>query len=172
MEWAREIYVWSTHVILGIKLIWETDFQKNVKEICYLGNSPRTKKFPIMPTILLIEDNRDILENTTELLEMEGYTVITAANGEDGFLKICSTCPNLIVCDILMPQISGLELLGKLGTHPQFKKIPVIFYSAKSEKTYIKKVMDMGAYDYIVKPTDLSDLFESIRKCLKDRVSS
>ncbi len=119
-----------------------------------------------MPTIVLVEDNRTICENTSEILEMEGYTVITAKNGKEGFQKIKNILPDLIICDILMPIMNGLDLLTNLGRYPDLKNIPLIFYSAKSEKKDIQHGMDLGAFDYIVKPSDLSDLLASIRKCL------
>lgn len=122
-----------------------------------------------MLTILLIEDNRIILENTAEFLEMEGYSVITAADGKKGFQKVIDVRPSLIICDVLMPGMGGLELLAKLGMHSSLKTIPVIVYSAKAEKKDIKNGMDLGAYDYIVKPSDLEDLLASIQKCLKER---
>ena len=120
-----------------------------------------------MLSILLVEDDRTICENTAEILEMEGYTVFTASNGKEGFQKIKTMLPDLIICDILMPEMGGLELLAKLGLHSELKTIPVIFYSAKAEKKDIKKAMGLGAYDYIVKPSDLNDLLASIRKCMK-----
>ena len=120
-----------------------------------------------MPTILLIEDNRTICENTAEILEMEGYTIVTASNGKKGFKKTIELLPDLIICDILMPEMDGIELIAKLGLHSELKTIPVIFYSAKAEKKDIKEAMDLGAYDYIVKPSDLNDLLASIRKCME-----
>ena len=120
-----------------------------------------------MPTIVLVEDNRTVCENTAEILEMEGYTVVTARNGKKGFQKIMELLPDLIICDILMPEMDGLELVAKLGLHSELKTIPVIFYSAKAEKKDIKEAMDLGAYDYIVKPSDLNDLLASIQKCME-----
>ena len=125
-----------------------------------------------MPTILLIEDDKTICENTMEILEIEGYTVVTANNGKKGFQKIKHLRPDLIICDILMPEMCGLELLAKLGSHPELKTIPLIFYSARSEKKDIKTGMDLGAYDYIVKPSDLKDLLASIQRCLLERKPS
>lgn len=122
-----------------------------------------------MATILVVEDNRTILENTTELLEMEGYSVITATNGKEGYSKVLKFLPDLIVSDIWMPEMDGFELLKTLGTHADLKNIPLIFFSAKSEKKDIKKGIDMGAYDFIVKPSDLSDLLVSIKNCLLSR---
>jgi len=123
-----------------------------------------------MPTLLIIEDNTTIRENTAEFLEMEGYTVITATNGKDGFEKITQFVPNIIICDLLMPEMGGLELLAKLGNHEHLKTIPLIIYSAKNEKKDIENGLDLGAYDYIVKPSDLEDLLASIRRCLKSSV--
>tara|TARA_R110002049_G_scaffold93395_1_gene230924 strand:- start:471 stop:848 length:378 start_codon:yes stop_codon:yes gene_type:complete len=122
-----------------------------------------------MDTILVVEDNRTILENTSELLEMEGYSVITATNGKEGYSKVLKFLPDLIVSDIWMPEMDGFELLKTLGTHADLKNIPLIFFSARSEKKDIKKGIDMGAYDFIVKPSDLSDLLVSIKNCLLSR---
>jgi len=65
-----------------------------------------------MSTILIIEYNRNIRENTVEFLEMEGYRIITATDGKDGFQKVAHFIPDLIVCDVLMPKMGGLELLA------------------------------------------------------------
>lgn len=127
---------------------------------------PKLQNLSPMPSIMLVEDDRTICENTAEILEMEGYTVFTASNGKEGFQKIKTMLPDLIICDILMPEMGGLELLAKLGLHSELKKIPLIFYSAKSEKKDIQQGLDLGAYDYIVKPSDLNDLLASIRKYL------
>ena len=122
-----------------------------------------------MPTILLIEDDSAIRENTAEFLVLEGFGVITASNGKDGFKKIVTDLPDVIICDLLMPEMHGLELLAKLGSQKQLQKIPVIIFSAKSEKKDIQSGMDLGAYDYIIKPSDLEDLLASIKRCLKSR---
>lgn len=120
-----------------------------------------------MTTILLIEDHIGILENTAELLELEGYSVLKAKNGKEGLKKLASFIPDLIICDLLMPEMDGLTLLATLGKHPDYKKIPFIFFSAKAEKTDIKKGLDLGADDYLVKPLELEDLLTSIKKCLR-----
>ena len=122
-----------------------------------------------MPTILLIEDDCTIRENTAEFLELEGYHTLTATNGKDGFEKIARHIPDLIVCDLLMPEMGGIELLARLGTLKHLKTIPLIIFSAKNEKKDIYKGMLLGAYDYIIKPSDLEDLLASIRKCLKSK---
>lgn len=124
-----------------------------------------------MATILLIEDDSTIRENTAELLEMEGYTVIMAANGKIGLELMSKSKPDLIVCDILMPEMNGLELLEKLGLDAKLKTVPLIFFSAKSEKKDIFLGLEKGAFDYIVKPSDLDDLLASIKRCLYQKKS-
>ncbi len=125
-----------------------------------------------MSILLLIEDDCTILENTAELLAMEGYSVITANNGITGFEKVLTTRPHLIICDVLMPQMDGLQLLAKLGLHPELKMIPFIFYSAKTEKKDIKKGLDAGAYDYITKPCEIEHLLAAVKKCIKEKSSN
>lgn len=123
-----------------------------------------------MASILLIEDFTDIREGTAELLELEGYSVITASNGKEGLEKIKHIPPDLIICDMRMPEMDGLTLLGHLGTHADLKKIPFIFYSAKSENSDVRTGLDAGADDYLVKPCELKELLASIKKCLLSRV--
>ena len=116
--------------------------------------------------ILIIEDDTYILNNTAELLEMEGYEVHTATDGIMGMEKILCFPPDLIICDILMPKMDGFTLLAKLGKHPDYKRIPFIFSSAKSEGTDIKMGLDSGASDYLVKPFDLDELLSVVERCL------
>ncbi|MGB5820742.1 MAG: response regulator [Saonia sp.] len=122
-----------------------------------------------MTSVLLIEDHISILENTAELLELEGFHVVMANNGKVGLQKLADFVPDIIICDLLMPEMDGLTLLGTLGKHPDYKKIPFIFFSAKSEKTDIKLGLDAGADDYLVKPFEFEELLESIKKCLVKR---
>lgn len=117
--------------------------------------------------ILIIEDDSCILDNTAEFLELEGYQVTTACDGNKGMESILNSPPDLIICDLLMPRMDGLSLLQKLGSHSEHKRIPFIFSSAKSEKTDIEKGLESGADDYLVKPFDMEDLLRSIERCLQ-----
>lgn len=121
-----------------------------------------------MPSILLIEDNLEVLDITTELLESEGYTIFTAKDGKDGFEKACHKQPDLIICDIVMPQWDGFHLLRELRAHPSLYVVPLLFYTARSEEKDIKKGLELGAYDYMVKPTNIDEFLATIRKCLGD----
>jgi CRP/FNR family cyclic AMP-dependent transcriptional regulator len=119
-----------------------------------------------MKRILLVDDNEAIRENTTELLELEHYQVITACNGKEGFDLALSESPDLIICDIMMPVVDGYHLLEYLRNEASLKHIPFIFFTASAEKSEIKKGFDMGAAGYIVKPFDADDLLNEISHIL------
>ena len=115
-----------------------------------------------MKRILLIEDDIVVRENTTELLELASYKVITAVNGKSGLEKAKHELPDLIICDIMMPELNGYGVLQILSKNPETKNIPFIFLSAKIEYKDIRKGMNLGADDYITKPIDESELFSAI----------
>ena len=122
-----------------------------------------------MIRILIIDDHETILENTAELLDMEGYETITALNGKDGLEKVIRLVPDVVLCDLRMPKMDGFTVLKRMGEHPDLKRIPFIFFSAKSEKIDIKLGLDSGADDYLTKPFELVDLLNSIEKCLLEK---
>ncbi|WP_299159145.1 response regulator transcription factor [uncultured Eudoraea sp.] len=117
-----------------------------------------------MTRILIIEDDVGIRGNTAELLQLEGYFVSAASNGRTGLEKIKCETPDLILCDILMPEMDGFAVLRHVGQDPDLKRIPFIFFSAKSEKIDIKAGIDAGADDYLTKPFELEDLLTTIEK--------
>lgn len=119
-----------------------------------------------MKKILIIENDPTILSNTAELLDLEGYHTFTATNGKKGLEKINRSVPDLILCDLLMPEMDGFTLLKHLGEHPDLKRIPFIFFSAKNDKIDISLGLRSGADDYVTKPFELETLLESIEKCL------
>lgn len=115
-----------------------------------------------IPTILLIEDDTVLRENTAELLELSNYQVVTAPNGRLGIAQALKTIPNLVICDIMMPEIDGYGVLEALADHPKTQHIPFIFLSAKTEHREVRKGMDLGADDYLTKPCDEQDLLNAI----------
>lgn len=119
-----------------------------------------------MKTILLIEDDTALRENTAELLELSGYKVFTAPNGKLGIQKAKSENPNIIICDIMMPEIDGYGVLESMASEDATKHIPFIFLSAKTEHKEIRKGMDMGADDYLTKPFDEQELISAIESRL------
>jgi CheY-like chemotaxis protein/CRP-like cAMP-binding protein len=120
-----------------------------------------------MSKILLIEDNNEMRENTSEILNLANYKVVTAENGRVGVEKAKKENPDLIICDIMMPDLDGYGVLEALSKTPETAGIPFIFLSAKAEKTDMRKGMNMGADDYLTKPFDEAELFNAIEVRLK-----
>jgi CRP-like cAMP-binding protein len=120
-----------------------------------------------MNTILLIEDNTEVRENTAEILELANYRVITAENGKVGVEKAMQETPDLIICDIMMPVLDGYGVLHLLNKNDQLRNIPFIFLTAKAERIDFRKGMEMGADDYITKPFTDIELLNSIERRLR-----
>lgn len=120
-----------------------------------------------MKKILLVEDNPEVRENIHEILELAGYNVITAANGKIGVEMAQKENPDLIICDIMMPELDGYGVLHILNKKPETAGIPFIFLTAKTEKTDIRKGMNLGADDYLTKPFDDTDLLNAVEARLR-----
>lgn len=120
-----------------------------------------------MKTILLIEDNLDVRENTAEILELADYKVLTAENGKIGIELAKKNLPDLIICDIMMPELDGYGVIHVLGKNPETASIPFIFLTAKTEKADMRKGMNMGADDYLTKPFDDLELLDAVEIRLK-----
>ncbi|REE80938.1 CRP-like cAMP-binding protein [Lutibacter oceani] len=119
-----------------------------------------------MKTILLIEDDTVLRETTEEILELENYKVVTAANGKRGIEQARIMLPDLIICDIMMPELDGYDVFKILSEEEKTKKIPFIFMSAKTEIKDIRKGMDLGADDYLTKPVEEELLLSAIESRL------
>lgn len=119
-----------------------------------------------MKKLLLIEDDVTVRENTAELLELSNYDVITASNGKLGIETAKKEVPDIIICDIMMPEIDGYGVLEALSKNPSILNIPFIFLSAKTEHKDIRKGMDLGADDYLTKPFEEEELLSAIESRL------
>lgn len=117
--------------------------------------------------IVIIEDSEDIRENTAELLELSGYDVITASDGLEGVRLIKSQLPDLIICDIMMPHLDGFGVLQVLSQSPELSKIPFIFLTAKTDRSDLRKGMELGADDFLTKPFQEVELLKAIEVRLK-----
>ncbi len=117
--------------------------------------------------VLLIEDDNNVRENTTEILELANYTVKSAENGKVGVALAKSFEPDIIVCDILMPKLDGYGVLQIISRNPKLEHIPFIFLTAKAGHEDIRKGMELGADDYINKPFEESELLRAIDSRLK-----
>jgi DNA-binding response OmpR family regulator len=120
-----------------------------------------------MKKILLIEDNPEVRENTQEILTLANYDVLAAENGKVGVELAQKEKPDLIICDIMMPELDGYGVLHILSKNEQTANIPFIFLTAKTEKSDIRKGMNLGADDYLTKPFDDTDLLNAIEARLR-----
>lgn len=119
-----------------------------------------------MKTILIIEDDTVLRETTAEILELENYKVVTAANGKRGAELAKIIMPDIVVCDIMMPELDGYDVLKILSEDEKTKRIPFIFMSAKTEIKDVRKGMDLGADDYLTKPVNDELLISAIESRL------
>ncbi|MEQ8925727.1 MAG: response regulator [Fulvivirga sp.] len=119
-----------------------------------------------MKKILIVDDTRHILEELKDILEMENFEVITAINGKTGLDSIESGNPDLIITDIHMPGISGLELLKKVKSTDATKHIPVIVLTANADSENMKKAIQSNADKYLKKPCASGVLIEAINRLL------
>ncbi len=120
-----------------------------------------------MPKILIVDDHEDIRENIAEILMLAGYESITAENGRRGVELATKEKPDLIICDIMMPELDGYGVLHLLRKNEDTAFTPFIFLSAKTERSDLRKGMDMGADDYITKPFDDIELLNAVETRLK-----
>jgi CRP/FNR family cyclic AMP-dependent transcriptional regulator len=115
-----------------------------------------------MKTILLIEDHEIIRENTTEILELANYRVLTAENGKVGIELALAERPDLVICDIMMPVLDGYGVLHIFNQNPQLAGVPFIFLTAKTERADLRRGMELGADDYLTKPFEESELLSAV----------
>jgi len=112
--------------------------------------------------ILVIEDNLDVRENVVEILQLSNYDAISAANGKEGIHKAIESKPDLIICDVMMPEMDGFSVLRILSKNHLTMDTPFIFLTAKSEREDFRKGMSLGADDYITKPFTDIELLDAI----------
>lgn len=120
-----------------------------------------------MKNVLIIEDNQDVRENMAELLELENYVVRTAEDGEKGIEIARLLKPDIIICDIMMPKMNGYDVLLRLREDKTTASIPFVFLTAKTERIDVRKGMNLGADDYLIKPFEESELIAVIASRLK-----
>jgi len=122
--------------------------------------------------ILVIEDNREVLENISEILELSEYAVVMANDGKAGVEAALKEPFDLIICDIMMPLLDGYGVLHLLNRHQQTRNVPFIFLTAKSEKADLRKGMELGADDYLTKPFDGTELLNAVEVRLKKKLAN
>lgn len=129
------------------------------------------KKNNLGKTILIIEDDHLLLGLYKSSLELEGFRVDVANNGHAGFTMAKSTNPDLILLDVIMPELDGFSLLSDLKSEPTTKHIPVIIFSNLSQKEEIERGIHLGAKDYIVKTSVTpKELAQKVRAFLENNI--
>ncbi len=120
-------------------------------------------------TILIIEDNDDIREGTAEILALANYNVIKTDNGKTGVDLAQKNLPDMVLCDIMMPEMDGYSVLYLLSKNAETASIPFIFLTAKAERVDMRRGMEMGADDYLTKPFDDMELLNAIESRLNKK---
>ena len=118
------------------------------------------------PTVLVVEDDPVILRLLEVNFELEGYRVLVAHDGAEGIEVARAERPDVVISDIMMPSVSGIELLETLKADPATASIPIILLSAKAQTGDLKAGMDAGADDYVTKPFEPLDLIDRVTKLL------
>ena len=116
-----------------------------------------------MTSILLIEDHAPLRRNLYDILVLEGFHVLEACDGPTGLALAKANLPNLILCDIMLPGMDGLEILAALRSHAATRSLPFVFLTAKGDPPDIRAGMNLGADDYLPKPVSSIDLLSAIR---------
>jgi DNA-binding NarL/FixJ family response regulator len=116
-----------------------------------------------MKRILVIDDDARLRQQCVELLKLEGYDVIEAKNGREGIDRARRDVPDLVVCDVTMPEINGHRVLETLRSEPQTAHVPFVFLTGWSERDDVRTGMNLGADDYLVKPVVPDELTAAIR---------
>ena len=125
-----------------------------------------------MTLILVIEDEEQIRLNLQEILVLADFSVVTANDGVKGLNLAKVKSPNLIICDIMMPGMDGLEVLQNLRNDSQTANIPLIFLTAKSERDDLRQGMNLGADDYITKPFEPREILQAVKARLERQAVS
>lgn len=121
-----------------------------------------------MKKILVIEDEKDILENVIELLALEGFNAVGAENGAIGLARAIEYLPDLILCDIRMPELNGFEVLQRLRQNPDTLSIPVVILSARITPEEIAMLDAMPLVSYLHKPFEIEDFIGTVDYYLTD----
>jgi two-component system, OmpR family, alkaline phosphatase synthesis response regulator PhoP len=115
-----------------------------------------------MKTILIIEDDLNVRESLVDLLDVEGFKTIAAENGRIGLTLAHDIHPDLVLCDVMMPEVDGFKVLQSLRENPETGAIPFIFLSARTTKLDMRRGMELGADDYLFKPFTSEELLSAI----------
>lgn len=117
-----------------------------------------------MSKILVVDDSLDLLSSLNDILCEEGYTVLTAIDAETAIKYLNNNPPDLLICDLMMPEIDGYVVIQNLLNNPETRDIPFIIMTAKTEKDEIEKALSYGSKYFLTKPFNISELLNIIKK--------
>jgi DNA-binding response OmpR family regulator len=117
--------------------------------------------------VLIVDDTPDLQENIKEILEMEGYTISQAVNGRDALKVLQQISPDLIITDLLMPEMSGFDLIARVRENAAWNSIVILVYSAMPTQENESKALHLGANAYLKKPGTIEILVETVSRLVK-----
>ncbi len=117
-------------------------------------------------TVLIIEDEEDAAELFAEMMRVSGFRVLKTSNSAPALTMMASEKPDVVILDIMMPEISGLDILRQMRRDPELSHVPVVVVSAKSMPADIKNGMEAGAFTYLTKPVGFLDLKDAVERAL------
>ncbi len=116
--------------------------------------------------ILIVDDDATVHLIVTKILAENGYDVVSAKNGEQGFQLALSERPQLIILDVIMPGIKGRDLCAKFKTYSVLKNIPVVFLTAKNSQDDVQAELDAGAVSHLTKPIDAKSVLSTVKSII------
>jgi DNA-binding response OmpR family regulator len=116
--------------------------------------------------VLLIDDDQSNLDFMRQVMRLEGHELAWAADGEQGLALVRQFCPQLIICDVLMPHLGGYAVLETVRADPQFAGVPVLLFSAAMSEDARVLGLRRGATEVLAKPFDMEQLRAAMRRCL------
>jgi CheY-like chemotaxis protein len=119
----------------------------------------------MLPTVMVVEDGDLVRETLSRLLRREGYATVGACDGREALEVLEHERPDVILLDVNMPDMDGMELLEALHAHPQFQALPVVMLTARSDTHTIRRAMQLGAKEFLVKATfSVAEMLESVKR--------
>jgi len=119
---------------------------------------------------VMVVDDDHVIRGLLEVnLEMEGHDVVTAVDGRDALDQVSATAPDLLLLDVMMPNVNGWQVAEALKTDPATRHIPIVFLSARAMEADVRKGTELGVDAYVTKPFDPIDLMDLVRRLLAER---
>jgi len=129
-------------------------------------------KVMIVTEILVIDDDPNLCRLITDILRLSGFETVIATNGKDGLEKLVEQRPDLVLCDVDMPGVSGFDVLEALRGDPRTEAIPLLFVTARQERDAMRRGMELGADDYVTKPFAPAELLAAVNTQLKKQATA